>query len=111
MKYYKRADKPKQQLIYINQLIKIDSILHQNEVYLNKNLIRHYDIPKLMSEKEDVINKIKSKDRNKKLFIYLLSLLFLILLTGFYYQFSKRKLYKKRFLNLINEQPKRNEKK
>ncbi|WP_299122151.1 helix-turn-helix domain-containing protein [uncultured Winogradskyella sp.] len=100
--HYKTKKDFKQELVYINQLIKLDSTLHSNELYINKNLIKKYDIPKLITEKEKIISAIKQKEKNKTLYLSLLGFVSIILLIIVYYQYNKRKLYKKRFLELTN---------
>jgi hypothetical protein len=44
--------------------MKVDSVLYTNKVYLNKYIIKEYDVPKLLSEKERVI--IQLEDGKKK---------------------------------------------
>lgn len=98
--HYKDKKDLKQQLTYVNQLITLDSILHSNEVYINKNIIKEYDIPKLVSEKEQIIKRIKRKDAKKQNIIYIMIVLLVLIIMGFYYQYKKKKLYKERFLNI-----------
>ena len=90
-----------QELKYLNQLINLDSILHDNEVYLNRDVITKYDIPKLIADREEIINTIKKKDAGKRVLIYILIFILLVTVGGFYYQFRKKRLYKKRFLHII----------
>ncbi len=93
----------KEQIDYTNQLIKLDSILYTNEIYINKNIIKNYDIPKLISKKETLIEKLRVKEKKSNLFfVFLLSLIFLISFIAFY-QYNKRNLYKKRFEEILAE--------
>ncbi|WP_428741652.1 helix-turn-helix domain-containing protein [Tenacibaculum sp.] len=99
---YKKDNDLKNQLLYINKLIKFDSIVNYNERYLNRKIYREYDIPKLKSEKEIVIKQMK---KNKVFFhsiITTISLIVVLLLILFVYQFHKKRVYKQRFEELIN---------
>ena len=91
----------KEQIDYTNQLIKLDSILYSNEIYVNKNIINDYDIPKLISTKEQLIRKLKSKEKSSKLFfVFLFVIIFVISIIAFY-QKNKTKKYKKRFEEIL----------
>ncbi len=99
--HYKNENNLKAQLTYINRLIKVDSILHTNEVYLNKNIIKEYDIPRLVNEKQIIIDQIKNNESKKARFILWLFLILIILSIILFYQYRKKQLYKKRFLSII----------
>lgn len=103
IKHFKEENKPEQQLKYIEQLIKLDSILYNNEIYLNKYIVKEYDLPKLISEKEGIIHSLTNRNKQKLSIISALSIAFLVLLIAFYYQHYKRKLYKKKFEDIIKD--------
>lgn len=99
----KKLKEDKQQLYYLNRLIEIDKILNRNNIILTENINHNYDTPLLLSEKEQVIDKI-----NREKFIYiLLAFTVLIGLAFSLYYLSKtrkeKKLYEKRFYTLINQ--------
>ncbi|CAM1354336.1 conserved hypothetical protein [Tenacibaculum ascidiaceicola] len=99
---YKKENNLKNHLLYINRLIKYDSIINYNERYLNRKIYREYDIPKLKSEKETVIKQMK---KNKVFFhsiIIVISLAVVLLLVLFIYQYYKKRVYKQRFEEVIN---------
>ncbi|MDG1810915.1 MAG: helix-turn-helix domain-containing protein [Polaribacter sp.] len=100
----------KEQIDYTNQLIKLDSILYSNEIYVNKNIINDYDIPKLISTKEQLIRKLKSKEKSSKLFfVFLFVIIFVISIIAFY-QKNKTKKYKKRFEEILTTKNKKSKK-
>lgn len=99
--YYKNNNDDKNQLVYIKQLIKLDSVLHTNELYLNKNLIKEYDIPRLIDEKEKIISRLSSKQKSFWKYIYGLITVLVLSMFLLFYQNKKRKLYKKRFEEII----------
>ncbi|WP_426091308.1 helix-turn-helix domain-containing protein [Flavobacterium sp. DSR3-2] len=99
----KKLKEDKQQLYYLNRLIEIDKRLNRNNIILTENINHNYDTPLLLSEKEQVIDKI-----NREKFIYiLLAFTVLIGLAFSLYYLSKtrkeKKLYEKRFYTLINQ--------
>lgn len=59
--YYKNKNDLKNQLKYIEKLIKVDSILHIRSKNLDKTFTEDYDNPKLMAEKEQAIKKLKEE--------------------------------------------------
>lgn len=101
IEYYKEEDNLEKQLEYVNQLIKLDSILHMNELSLNKSLMNNYDIPRLIRDKEKIIKLLKSKENTFLGFVYILILLLLLAILLLNYQFRKRKIYKRRFNEIV----------
>ncbi|WP_281989800.1 AraC family transcriptional regulator [Aquimarina aggregata] len=102
VKYFDKKGNLKMQSNYLGRLIELDSVLHDNEIYLNKGIVKKYDIPILISERNQIIKKIKKQDSIKRLFIIGLVLVLVFLIMAYYYQYRKKQLYKKRFLNIIN---------
>ena len=98
------------QLYYLNQLIKIDSIIYTNEIYLSKNLIKDYDIPQLVSERELIIRSLKNREKTSEIILYIMILLLSLLIILFIYQYNKRKKYKIRFEKIVQEKEKVQEK-
>ena len=102
--YAKQKDDLAQQLFYIQQLIKLDSILYNNKIYLSSNIVREYDIPKLLSAKENVIQSLKKKEVKFRVVNLVIVACLLLMTVLFYYQYRKKKLYKKRFDHLYNSE-------
>lgn len=101
--YYREQDNFKSQLIYVNQLIKLDSILYTNEIYLNKNIIKKYDIPRLLYKKESIIKSLNRKEKTSR-YVFVGLVCFLIVMGVIAVcQFKKRKIYKKRFEQIIDD--------
>lgn len=102
--HYKNEGDLLNQSKYLTTLIQIDSVIHENEVYLNKDVIKKYEIPNLIEERDKIIKSIRLKDSIKKKSIIILLVVLLILLIGYFHQNRKKKLYKKRFLQIIEKQ-------
>lgn len=102
--YYKKNNDLKNQLLYVNQLIEVDSILNKELLYLNKGIYVDYDIPNLKLEKKEIINEMnKNKAANRNRLIILCC--FIISILGvLIYQINRKKVYKKRFEDIIKSE-------
>jgi len=101
--HYKKERDLKQQLFYVNRLVSFDSIINSKTNYLSKTIFKEYDIPNLKLEKEKIKKEMDQQlvsFRNQIFFILFLLLLTVIFLV---YQYQRRKIYKRKFLNIINE--------
>ncbi len=99
--YYRQSGNIKQQLTYINKLIKADSIIDANYAYMSNKFHKQYDIPKLLSEKEKIITSLENE--RSSIFSRYITLFVILILTilflGYYYY--KQHIYKKRFEELL----------
>lgn len=106
--YYKEKNNKEKQLYYIDRFLKVDKKLDEQFRYLSVQLPKKYDTPKLLEEKESVINDLKNRKTTLYLSISIL-LLILLLLTYLYYKSKKReKLHRKIAQDLIHSVEKRN---
>ena len=99
--YYENKKDFELQLKYIQKLIRVDSTLIKNYKYLNGELTDKFDFPKLIKRKEEIIDKLEREKRASKISNFILILLSLLILTIAIYQYQKRIIYKKRFLELV----------
>ena len=99
--YFKEKKDLKKQLLYIEKLIIVDSILNSRGKNLAKTFNDDYDVPKLKAEKEKIISQLKGNLNNSKkytFFFFSISILVLLLLI---YQIRKKKILKQRFDKFI----------
>lgn len=100
--FYKNKDLRKQ-LIYLNKLLEIKEYNLSEKNKINKTLTEKYDIPNLLAEKKQVIekleNEIQESRRNKIIYISLLVFSFVLIS----YQINKKRVYKKRFAALMKQ--------
>ena len=89
--YYKKKGDIKNQLVYINRLLKVDSILNKNYTNLNETLIKKYDTPLLISQKEKIINNLKVKHRNSLITILGLAVILIVFILYFIWSNSEQK--------------------
>ncbi len=90
IEFYRKKKATSEQLIYMDKLIKVDSILDIKFQNVNKNIARKYESSELISEKENIIDKL---NKNKRQYIFLLSFMALSLLLSVFlgYRFYKKK--------------------
>ncbi len=100
--YFKNKN-DKKQLEYINKYITIDSVLTARNANITKELTENFDIPNLLTEKKNIENRLKSRLTITKKWIIFISSLATLLLLFLIHQSRKRKLYKKRFLQLVKD--------
>jgi len=102
--HYKQQKNLEKQLIYIERLLRLDSIIHDKELYLTKYISEDYNTPKLLTHKQQIITSLQNKEN-----FYILSIigeiLLMLLIAGFLiYQYIQRNVYKKRFEELLKAQ-------
>ncbi|WP_405566541.1 helix-turn-helix domain-containing protein [Polaribacter sp. Asnod6-C07] len=101
--YYKNKNDLKNQLKYIEKLIKVDSILHIRSKNLAKTFTEEYDNPILIAEKEAAIKKLEAEAHTSNIIKIILTSIALLAIILMVYQYQKRKGLKKRFYQLQKE--------
>ncbi|SHJ47640.1 AraC family transcriptional regulator [Aquimarina spongiae] len=101
--HYKSQGDQKNQLHYINRLLSNDSILNQRFRKLNNKLIKDYDTPILLSEKEKIIVELSNKKKQSYYGLLLLATTTLIITTLLIFNYKKKKQYRIRFEELMKE--------
>jgi AraC-like DNA-binding protein len=104
--YYKNQKDLSKQLHYVNQLIKVDSVFHAEQLYLNSGIYKKYDLPRLKSEKNFLITKMNKKELISNSIIAVIIIVLISSLGLLYYQFKRKILYKKRFEQIISNDKK-----
>lgn len=112
LEHYIFENNPKQQIKYLNKLILADSVIIKKYQYFEPNLIKKFETPKLIKEKERLIASLTKKNETKSVAIWwslgLLSISLIVI--GFY--INRQIVFKKRFDTLIlkNEENNKNNK-
>lgn len=106
--YYKENNNNEKHLYYIDRFLKIDKKLDEQFRYLSIELPKKYDTPKLLEEKEGIINDLKNRKIRLYFSISILSII-LLSLTYLYYKSKKReKLHRTIAQDLIHSIEKSN---
>ena len=98
--FYKKQKDTKNQLFYIDRLLKADSIIDKDFSYLANKIDEKYTIPNLVLEKENIIKSLKRKNLYKRLVVITLLLFAVVLVTIIYRNNKKRRQYKNRIKEL-----------
>ncbi|SDF26193.1 helix-turn-helix transcriptional regulator [Cellulophaga baltica] len=90
------------QLYYLKKIIKIDSTLNTQQRDLGSYITQNFDIPNLISKKEDLIAQLKNEKSN--LLFYIVSLAIILFVISFIYYFKNQKSRKKfeKLLSLVD---------
>ncbi|PKV52036.1 AraC-like DNA-binding protein [Aquimarina sp. MAR_2010_214] len=106
--YYKDLGDTQNQLKMMSKLIIFDSIYYAKNKNVKSDIITKYDTALLIDERNVIIDKLEQQKKisNRSIFILIGVTIVLIIIVWNYYR--KQKLYKKRFIQLINDDGKRN---
>ena len=99
--YYRDSQNREDQLVYVEKLIEIDSVLYSNYKDFNDKITAEFDIPKLVEQKEVLIDQLKNEKAKTKTSNYILIIILAFIFAVTIYQYQKQVIYKKRFLSLI----------
>ncbi|KAA1242372.1 AraC family transcriptional regulator [Aquimarina sp. RZ0] len=101
IEHYKSLGDKSNQLHYINRLLYNDSIIDRRFRSLNTKLIKDFDTPILISEKEKLIKDLTNERDQSNYGIMILLFILLIITVFLILNYRKRKLYKIRFEELM----------
>ena len=104
--YYRKSDDIENQLKYINKLLYVDSIIAKNRIHLNEIIIKEYDTPLLLAEKQYIINSLNKEKKKTSVVIIGLGLLILLAVAVVIRSFKKQRIYKERFNKLLSNEVK-----
>ncbi len=102
IRYFKEQKNTKEQIYYIDRLLTVDSIMDNNYKYISKQINRQYSTPNLILEKQTIINSLQKRNTFKIIVVIILSLFLLILFLVLIRNIKKKKIYEKRFQELLN---------
>jgi len=109
LEYYDAKKDTKKEIKYLNRLLFVDSIFKKNYKFFEPDIIRNFETPKLLKEKEDLIKGLKLKNEKATYELWLgIGVLFLCLLLLSYY-FKRQLLFKRKFEKLMNQKESENE--
>ncbi|WP_271784974.1 AraC family transcriptional regulator [Aquimarina algiphila] len=108
--YKEKKDKNKQ-LEFINKLLLFDSITNKQRNFVTDKLFTEFDTPKLIAEKEKLIAILQKENTKISSQNIIISIFLAISLFGGGYYYYRQRLYKKRFLKLLDKTNTINQKK
>lgn len=90
-------------LYYINQLLKLDSILNSNYKDISSTLYKEYELLELLTEKEKLKKGLFEERKIFNKYILLLIIIVLIITLALFFSFYKKKKYQRKYLKLIRK--------
>ncbi len=100
--YYKKKGDLEKQLEYLDKFVYADSLLNSDAAYISKRLTEEYDKPKLLAEKQEIIDTLDARRKRLQLSNILLNGS-LTLVAGFLvFFYARQRTYKKRYEHLIS---------
>lgn len=100
--YYKKKGDVKNQLYYINRLIKADSLLNANFKYMSGKIHKEYDTKSLRQAKLQIEKELAGKEK-VTIFLYCsIAFFFFLTLFFFYRYYTNQKQYRQKFEELMD---------
>lgn len=99
--YYKDKKDLKTQLYYIDQLLRADDVLNETYKYLIAKIHKEYDTKELLLEKETIKEQLERAKFLDIIFITIIFLLFILSVFLTYRHYNNKRLYKKKFDELM----------
>ena len=93
----------KNQIKYLDKLLRLDSISMVNYRFIEPEIIKKFDTPILLEEKEKAINRLKKENASAKNYLLYGGVLFTILSLFSFYVYRQKVVFKKRFNSLLNQ--------
>ncbi|WP_338378824.1 tetratricopeptide repeat protein [uncultured Flavobacterium sp.] len=102
IKWYAKQDNLKAQLKYINKLIEVDKLMDKNYKYLAQKIFKEYDTKKLIGEKLEIENAMKTKS---KVYYTIFTTLAIIIVFITAKHYNDKKKFKAKFDELMKTNP------
>ncbi|WP_374175300.1 tetratricopeptide repeat protein [Flavobacterium tructae] len=103
IRYFKSKDNPKEQLYYIEKLLKVDSVLTSKYKYVSERIHKDYDTKELLVQKKSAEKLLARKERDAFIHKGIIVFLFLFVVILGYIHIRNKKLYRRRFDELMKK--------
>lgn len=101
--YYKSKKNLSAQLYYVDELLRADTLLVENNKYILGKIHKQYDTQELISEKERISKELVWEKNYDVIFTFVIFILFAVIFYLNYRYRRNKKLYKKNFEMLMQE--------
>ncbi len=101
--HYKEKNDKENQLLYLNRLIAVDSILNSNYRYIDNKITKDFDTSNLILDKERLINDLNQSNSSKSKSIVFLIITLTLVSLFLIFNYHKRRRDKRRFDELVNK--------
>ncbi|MGS2765283.1 helix-turn-helix domain-containing protein [Sinomicrobium sp. M5D2P9] len=104
IKHFQIEKDPYGELKYIKRLLAIDSVLNKKYQVLSRRLVKEYDTPLLLEEKEQLISSLKNEKKNFSTYLFISGVVILLILIYVIWSLHKQKQYKKRLEAILQRE-------
>jgi len=99
--YHANGDQASE-LLYINRLLKVDSVLHNNYRYLLAKVVKQYDTKKLLRAKSEIEHSMQTRTI---VGFTIIGLLVLVVVFLVYRHYANKRKYRQKYEELMNRKP------
>lgn len=99
--HYKDLGEKELQLEYLNKLVSVDSLIGLKRQEVQGKTIEEFYTPQLFEERDELIADLESKNKKSTTTLWWISGFAVLSVLGLGYYFNKQRLYKKRFISLM----------
>ncbi|WP_170164472.1 AraC family transcriptional regulator [Sinomicrobium pectinilyticum] len=96
IKHFQLKEDPYGELKYVKRLLAIDSVLNTKYQVLSKRLVKEYDTPLLLEEKEQLISSLRNEKKNFSTYLFISGGVILLITIYVIWSYRKQRQYKKR---------------
>ncbi|RMA64467.1 helix-turn-helix domain-containing protein [Ulvibacter antarcticus] len=101
VEFYDKIGHTEKQIHYRNKLLFVDSIFKKNYQFFEPDLIKKFETPNLIREKENLISELKLKNKKSKSKLWWVGSAVILFLIATGYYFNRQLVYKRKFERLI----------
>jgi AraC-like DNA-binding protein len=99
--YYKSKDDLKNQLYYIQELLKADRILDTRYQYLSNKIHKEYDTKKLLADKKSIEDLFTKRKHNDLILGLIITFLFFLTVFLLYRNINNKRIYRQKYEELM----------
>lgn len=103
IQHYKDLGNKDKQLLYINRLLTIDSILNTNYKYLTTRIIRQYDTKALIDAKKEIEAELSASKQAEWVYLLVLLITLPTLIFFTYRYYKQQKVFRKKYELLMKK--------
>jgi AraC-like DNA-binding protein len=104
LEYHSSTNNTLKQIEYLNKLLLVDSIFKKTYQYFEPNLIKNFETPRLLREKEELISSLEKKNKKAAYKLWWRNGFLILTLLALLYYIHRQLLLKNRFKILMAKQ-------
>lgn len=101
-RYYRNQENTEKEIYYLEKIIKLDSVFMEKFKIFDPSMVKKFETPSLIREKETLIAGLRNKNKNKATTLWVTLLLLAISICGGLYYFNRQMVYRKRYQAMIS---------